>query len=112
MAIWNTLVQLLDSLGRLVVEFGGLALSWSLVIVWVAWWLWGVNWRRAWPVLAVGAWIPVALLAVVAALGWSRLEPREVGNFWWHLGVVGLLVCLALFCGWLQGVFGWAPPEI
>ncbi|HEX4589410.1 MAG TPA: hypothetical protein VH120_05745, partial [Gemmataceae bacterium] len=79
------------------------------LVAFVAWCLWGVDWRRAWPILAVGAWIPVALLVVTAALVWSRLAPREVANFWRHLGVVGLLAALALFCGWLQGVLGWAP---
>ena len=57
---------------------------------------------------------------VLAALVWSALEPAQVsffdvltiGNFWWQLGAVGLVVGLALFCGWLQGIFGWAPAEV
>jgi hypothetical protein len=106
--LWQVVLSLLGVLANLL----ALTLRWSLVIVWVAWWLWGVNWRRVWPVLSVGGWIAVALLGVTAALVWSRLAPREVANFWWHLGAVGLLVALALFCGWLQGVFGWAPGEI
>jgi hypothetical protein len=108
MSLWQLVLSLLGVLVNLL----SLALHWSLLIVWVAWWLWGVNWRRAWPFLAVGGWVPVALLAVVAAFVWSRLAPQPVANFWWHLGWVGLLVALALFCGWLQGVFGWAPPEV
>ena len=119
--------ELLLNLWNLLVAFGGvllnllaLALRWSLLLAWVAWWLWGVNWRRAWAYLAVGGWVPVALLAVVAALVWSRIAPGPydrleyltIANFWWQLGAVGLLAGLALFCGWVQGVLGWTPAEI
>jgi hypothetical protein len=91
-----------------------------LIAVWIAWWLGGVNWRRAWPALASGGWAPVVLLMVVTALIWSRLDPSAcnclgivtVSTFWWQLGDVGMFVGLALLCGWLQGVFGWAPPEV
>jgi hypothetical protein len=116
----QNLWQMLVSLGLVLVILLFLALRWSLLIAWVAWWLWGVNWRRAWPVLAVGAWVPVVLLIVTAALVWSRLSPSTcdclgfmtVGNFWWQLGAVSLLAAMAIFCGWVQGVFGWAPEDV
>jgi hypothetical protein len=89
------------------------------VALWCAWWLWGVNWKKAWPVLAGGAWAPVVLLMVMAALVWSRIAPAScdclgfpVANFWWQLGAVGALVTLALFCGWVQGRLDWTPQEI
>src|SRR5437763_1131546 len=74
----------------------------------------------AWPVLAEGAWVPVVLLMLVGALAWSRISPGPctclgfvtLPNFWWQLGAVGGLVALALFCGWLQGLLGWAPEEV
>src|SRR5262249_28898143 len=118
----DTLVQLLNVLGELVRVLGDLALllgrfifSWALLIVWIAWWLWAVNWRKLWPVLAQGAWLPVVLLLIVAALVVSQVAPGEnrfLGNFWWHLGNLGLLLVLTLFCGWLQGLFSWAPPDV
>jgi hypothetical protein len=88
--------------------------------VWCAWWLGGVNWHKCWPVLAKGAWAPVLLLAAVVAMVWARLQPGDCGclgfvtipNGWWQGGTVICLVLLALFCGWLQGYFGWAPEEI
>jgi hypothetical protein len=88
--------------------------------LWCAWWLWGVNWSKAWPVLARGAWAPVVLLMLVAALVWSRLNPAPcpclgfvtIPTFWWQLGGVSALVALALLCGWLQGKLGWAPAEV
>jgi hypothetical protein len=119
-------VDILETLWRIVLEFKtlavellALALQWGVVIAWVAWWLWGVNWKKLWPVLALGAWVPVVLLMVLVALAWSRLEPvgctflgLDIGNFWWQLGAVGLLACSALLCGWIQGHLGWEPAEI
>jgi hypothetical protein len=115
--------QLAVAFGTVLVNLLAVGLHWLLLIVWIAWWLWGVNWRRVWPVLAAGAWVPVALLGIVAALVWSQVDPRplkpwpdlgsvEIATFWWQLGAVASLAALALFCGWLQGVFGWEPPEL
>jgi hypothetical protein len=64
--------------------------------------------------------VPLVLILVVSALVWSQLAPSDcsclgfitVPNFWWQLGGVGLLAAVTLFCGWLQGVFGWTPAEV
>jgi hypothetical protein len=88
--------------------------------LWCAWWLWAVDWKKAWPVLAQGAWAPVVLLGLLGALVWSRISPSEcdclavvrIPNFWWRLGGVAALAATALFCGWLQGRLGWAPAEV
>ncbi len=118
---WQTLLeQQILLLGKILEKLFQQIMGWSLLIVWLAWWLWGVNWKKAWPVLARGAWVPVALVMVVVALVWSQIAPSEgdcfglfkVGNFWWQLGDVCLLVALTLFCGWLQGVSGWEPAEV
>jgi hypothetical protein len=90
------------------------------LIAWVAWWLWGVNWKKTWRVLGDGAWAPLLLMMLMVALVWSRLDPADcsclhlftVPTFWWQLGQVSLLVAVAFLCGWLQGVFGWTPEEI
>jgi hypothetical protein len=118
--IIQSLVQLVTTLFQLLMEVGGLALENALLIVWVAWWLWAVNWTKAWDVLARGGWMVVVLLTILAALVWSALAPSNMdlfglfplANFWWQLGAVTGLVLLALFCGFVQGKFGWAPPEI
>jgi hypothetical protein len=84
--------------------------GWTIAgLVWVTWRLWAVNWKKTWPVLAEGGWVPLLLLMVMATLAWSRLQPQEL---WWQMSMVGGLVGLALFCGWLQGFFGWTPPEV
>jgi len=118
--IFNTLVQLVTAFLTLIVEIGALALRNVLLIAWVAWWLWGVNWNKAWAVLTRGGWVVVVLLTVLAAMAWAAIFPStyevfglfQVANFWWQLAAVTVIVLLALFCGWVQGVFGWAPAEI
>jgi hypothetical protein len=118
--LWDKLVQIVMLLLGILEDIGRFGLHWLLLIVWLAWWLWGVDWKRVWPVLTGGAWLPAVLLIVVSALVWSQLAPSDcsclgfvtVANFWWQLGAVGLLAALTLFCGWLQGYFGWTPPEI
>jgi hypothetical protein len=118
--LWETLEQLVTNLGTLFVELLQFALHWALIIAWLAWWLWGVNWKKVWPVLGRGGWAPVVLLMVVSALVWAQIQPSEcaclgfvtVPNFWWQLGSVGLLVAITLMCGWLQEVLGWTPAEV
>ena len=61
----------------------------------------------------------VVLLMLISSGVWSRLNPAPcnclsfvtIPNFWWQLGSVATLAALALFCGWLQGIAGWTPPE-
>ena len=91
--ILNTLVQLVFTLLTLLVEVGAFALGHILLIAWIAWWLGGVNWNRAWPALARGGWIVLILLSVLVALAWSAMFPSSLNflgqftlpNFWWQL---------------------------
>src|SRR5271156_5979089 len=120
MELWQTFLQLISVLLKLIVELGSVLLAGSLLIFYVAWWLWGVNWKKAWPVLGQGGWAPVVLLVFLGALIWAKIAPSDftglrlvtVPNFWWQLGGSALLAGIALFCGWLQGVMGWQPPDV
>ena len=88
--------------------------------LWCVWWLFAVNWSKAWPVLGRGGWAPVVLLVLVSAYAWSQIAPGDCGclgvvripSGWWHLGSTVGLTLLALFCGWIQGVMHWAPAEV
>jgi hypothetical protein len=98
---------------------GQALLPWLPGGLWCAWWLWCVNWKHAWPVLARGGWIVVVLLTLVSALAWSGIFPRScdclgfpLANFWWQLGACTTLALVALFCGWLQGRWGLTPSEV
>jgi hypothetical protein len=120
MEILKTLVQLGGNLVDLGWGLYPYAVPICLMIAWIAWWLWCVNWWKAFPFLAEGAWVFLVLLVVVSALVWSRIAPSgcsclgfvTLPNFWWQLGAVCLYVGIALFCGWLQIFFQWAPPVI
>jgi hypothetical protein len=114
--LWNLIQQLWSFLRAL----------WAIlvpllpILLWAAFWLFAVDWRKLWPVLRAGAWAPCVLLGLMAALVWSRLAPGKcdclgltpIPNFWWQLGSVGLLAGIALFAGWLQGQLSYVPPEI
>ncbi|MFO0807074.1 MAG: hypothetical protein U0746_00460 [Gemmataceae bacterium] len=84
------------------------------------WCLFGINWRKTWPILSAGGWAVVVLVGVFAAGVWSLVWPStavvfgtlRVANGHWQLGSVGVLMGVALFCGWLQGRYGWTPAEI
>jgi hypothetical protein len=90
------------------------------VLLWMAYWLWAVDWKKLWPVLARGSWVPCVLLGLIAATAWSRFTPGPcrclgvltIPNFWAQLGSIATLMALALFSGWLQGQFHYSPPEI
>ena len=41
------------------------------------WCLWAVNWRRTWPVLAAGGWVPLVLIGLMAAYVWSLVWPTN-----------------------------------
>ncbi len=120
MDILQSLLQVLYDLGRLSGQLLQIIFNSALLIAWIAWWLWAVNWKNTWPALRQGAWVPGVLIVIVAALVWSQISPSDlslpgallVPNFWWQLGAVTGLVLVALFCGWLQGVYGWTPAEI
>lgn len=115
MELGNALLQIIIALGELLQAAFRFSLANGLLIAYIAWWLCAVNWQKMWPALARGAWAPLVLLTVVAALAWSQFQPAPwhgVPNFWWQLGASALLLGLALFCGWLQGIFGWTPREV
>ena len=122
----SEILQILEATGTFlaalvtfVAWLGRTLLPWLPGGLWCAWWLWCVDWKHAWPVLARGGWIVVALLTFVSALAWSGVSPSEcrclgfpLGNFWWQLGACTTLVLVALFCGWVQGRLGLTPAEV
>jgi hypothetical protein len=103
--------QLLLVLSKMLEKLIQDALGWSLVIAWLAWCMFGINWKKAWGVLAQGAWAPLVLALVLIALAWSQMTPAAP-QFWWKFLQVCLVVAASLFCGWVQGYFGWEPAEI
>jgi hypothetical protein len=89
--------------------------AWLPLALWCAWWLWCADWSKLWPTLAAGAWAPAVLFVLVGGAVWGRLDPNGFGAPGYvvaaHVAAAAGLACVAMFCGWLQGVFGWTPPE-
>jgi hypothetical protein len=102
------------------VEWGHLLAKVLPIVAFIAWCLWGVDWRKTWPVLAEGGWVPLVLVGLMAGVVWALVFPATailfgfipVPNGLWQIGAAGLLICLAFTCGWLQGLLRWYPPEI
>jgi hypothetical protein len=118
--LWNVIWQLVLALWGLAYYLGSLALYWLVPIAWIAWWLFAVNWNKAWPALRSGAWVVVVLVVLTVAMVWAQLEPGTyelpgivaIPNFWWQLASVALLTAATLFCGWLQTLRQWEPTEM
>lgn len=104
--------QLITVLASIVVQLLYLTLQNLLLVVYVAWALLAVNWPKVWPTLKAGAWAPLVLIVLIAAMVWTFLEPMGPWGYWWHLGGVSLIVAGAFFCGWLQVLLGWTPPDL
>jgi hypothetical protein len=107
-ALFQQLLMILSKMAEKLIQG---ALGWSLLIVWLAVCLFGINWKKTWAVLAQGAWAPLLLAMVLSALAWSQMTPASP-RFWWRLGLVSLIVVASFLCGSVQGYFGWQPAEI
>jgi peptidoglycan/LPS O-acetylase OafA/YrhL len=98
--------------------FAGYVLPLLILVAWCAWWLCCADWKKLWPTLAAGGWAPAVLLVLMAGAVWAQLDPYDLtwpGYYLpallWHVGAAFLIACLAMFCGWLQDLLGWTPPE-
>jgi hypothetical protein len=112
--VGNNLIQVVVHLWAAFVILLGLLLHWSVLVAWLAWSLFSIDWNKVWPVLTRGAWAVVVLAGLTIALVWSQLAPSTdvLPNFWWQLTAVAIIIGLTLFCGWLQGVMNWRPAEV
>lgn len=108
----HTLRELVIQLTALLGQLLALGLQYFLVLVFFAVVLLGIRWRNVWPTLRDGGWAPLVLLMLMAALVWTSLAPLGAWSYVWHLLAVTLIVGIAFFCGWLQELLHWTPPEI
>jgi ABC-type nickel/cobalt efflux system permease component RcnA len=81
-------------------------------VLWVVVCLFAVNWRKAWPALKEGAWVPLVLVTVLMAVVWSQIWPSGVANFWLQLVILAAFVGLGLFTGWVQDRYSWTQSEV
>ena len=76
MDVFQSLWQLVVNLGQLIVAVLQLGLQWWLVLAWVGWWIFAVNWRRTWGYLSQGAWAPLLLLMVMGGAACALARVR------------------------------------
>lgn len=127
--------QLLASLVEVAIAVWGLLLAilavvspWTPLLMWLAFWLFAVDWSRLWPVLARGGLIGVVLIGLMMTLIWGSIAPPTGGshfilgltlsNFVGKFVYVTALLVMMLLCGsaQLSGACGsWAnfnEPEL
>lgn len=119
MELFVSLFDVLQALFYLGLELLRQFFYWGLALFWLAWSLWAIDWRKLGPVLAKGGAIPLVLVTAAVAIVWAGAAPSslrflglQLPNFYWQLGLAGLLLTGTLAAGWLQLKMGWFPEEI
>src|SRR5438876_2864345 len=69
----DLLLQIGVLLGRLLYPLVLFIVNWLPLLLWAAWWLWAADWKKIWPILGQGAWMPAILLLIGGALAWSQI---------------------------------------
>jgi hypothetical protein len=112
MDILTALLDLIQSLGLLLLAVVQAVLPWSALIGWIAWWTLAVDWVRLRSYLLQGGWIGVMLIALTAILVWGVVAPPDggshsllglhVSNFVGKTIYVTALLVIMLLCGSVQ----------
>jgi hypothetical protein len=111
-AVLQNLIELCRDLAVLAVSIGRVLLPLIPLVVWVAYWTFGVNWTKLRAVLLQGGWVGLVLLGFLAVLVWGTVAPPAagvhqffgltLGNFVGKTVLVTALVCIMLLCGSVQ----------
>jgi len=113
-------MDVIQSLWQVIEAFAGLLLSilallapWTPLLLWIAFWLYAVNWRKLYPLLMQGGLIGVLLIAFLAILVWSSIAVPtgdgmhhvyglKVSNLVGKTVYVSSLLVIAFLCGTVQ----------
>jgi hypothetical protein len=108
----ESLYQLVIALGDLGMALGALVLPFLPLVVWVVFWIFGVNWLKLRVVLLEGGWVGIVLLGLFAVLVWGTVAPPPSGfhhflgltvsNFVGKTVLVTTLICIMFLCGAVQ----------
>jgi hypothetical protein len=111
-AVLQSLLELCRDLAVLIVNIGWVLLPLLPLLVWVAFWTFGVNWTKLRAVLLEGGWVGLVLLGFLAVLVWGMVAPPlggahqflglTLGNFVGKTVLVTALICIMLLCGSVQ----------
>jgi hypothetical protein len=111
-AVLQSFLELCRDLAVLTVRVGEVLLPLLPLVVWVAFWTFGVNWKKLRVVLLQGGWVGLMLLGFLAVLVWGTVAPPvggahqflglTLGNFVGKTVLVTALICIMLLCGSVQ----------
>jgi hypothetical protein len=111
-AVLQNLIELCRDLMVLGLSIGRVLLPLLPLVVWVAYWTFGVNWTKLRSALLQGGWVGLALLGFLAVLIWGTVAPPAagahqffgltLGNFVGKTVLVTALICIMLLCGSVQ----------
>lgn len=104
MPLLQALLNLLAAIVELLVAVGTIIVPWIPLIAWAAFWALAVNWQRLAGVIRSGAFIGVALIALLAVLVWGCVAPPIDGHHYFNL--LGFKLSVSNFTGKLVYVMG------
>ncbi len=104
MPLLQALQNLLTAVVELLVAVGGIIVPWIPLIAWAAFWALAVNWQKLAAVIRSGAFIGIALIALVAVLVWGCVSPPIDGHHYFNL--LGFKLSVSNFTGKLVYVMG------
>lgn len=111
-ALLSSLKELLFALTDLVAAVGTLLLPAIPLAIWIAFWLFAVNWVKLRAAILSGGMFGLFFIGLVAMLVWGVVAPPPEGvhnflglklsNFVGKFVLVSGLACIALLCGSVQ----------
>ena len=115
-ALFESLLELLQAILAVLIEFALVLQPWSLLLVglgaWIVFWTFGVNWVTLREMLLRGGWVAVLLIGLVVILVWGTVHQPLNGqehllgltlsNYVGKTVSVTGLFCIMFLCGSVQ----------
>src|SRR5437868_3519513 len=79
-ALFHAISELASSIVVLLTALFSLVLPWAPLIMWIAFWLFAVNWVKLRETLAKGGWVGLVLIGAIMVLVWGNVAPGN-GTF-------------------------------
>jgi hypothetical protein len=104
MPLLQALLNLLNALLEVLVAVGGIIVPWLPLIAWAVFWALAVNWEKLSAVIRSGAFLGIAMIALLAVLIWGCVSPPLDGFH--YLQVLDYRLSVSNFAGKLVYVVG------
>ncbi|RLS44412.1 MAG: hypothetical protein DWH81_00930 [Planctomycetota bacterium] len=104
MPLLQALLNVLTAIVQLLVAVGAIIIPWIPLIAWATFWALAVNWQKLAAVIRSGAFLGVALIALLAVLVWGCVAPPIDGYHYFNL--LGFKLSVSNFTGKLVYVMG------